>query len=87
MKLKSDMIARKVAGQTVLLDLSKDESDDKMVSTNGTGAFLVEQLQKGCTEEELLSALLEKYDVTEETAKEHIALFLDGLNSLGFLAE
>lgn len=87
MKLKADMIMKKVAGQTVLLDISKDETDDKMVSTNGTGAFLLEELKNDRTEEQLVQALFQKYAVAEDTAREHVHLFVDGLRSLGFLEE
>ena len=87
MKLKKDIISHKIARQTVLLDLSRDETDDTMVSTNNTGAFLLELLQQDQTEESLIAALLEKYDVKEEIAKSHVQVFLEGLRELQFLDE
>ena len=85
MKIKDSLVVSQVAGQTVIMDMSGIETEDKMVTTNKTGAFLLEMLKQEHTREELVAALLDKYAVTEETAKEHVRLFVEGLEELGFL--
>ncbi len=87
MKLKKDLVCSRVAGQTVLVDLSKDDSDDTMVSTNDTGAFILKLLEKDMQEADIVKALVDEYDVDESTAKEHTRLFVDGLKTLHFLDE
>lgn len=87
MKLKKDLVCSQVAGQTVIVDLSKDDSDDIMVSTNGTGAFIMKLLEKDVEEVDIVKALMEEYEVDESTAKEHTRLFIEGLKSLHFLEE
>lgn len=87
MTLKKGLVINEVAGQTIIVDLAKDEQEDKMVSTNKTGAFLLGLLQEGKTQADLVAAMLEKYDVDEPTASEHVQLFLNGLKELQFLEE
>ena len=87
MTLKKDLVINEVAGQTIIVDLAKDEQEDKLVSTNKTGAFLLKLLQAGTTEDEMTAALLKKYEVDEPTAMQHIQLFLNGLKELQFLEE
>ena len=52
---------------------------------NETGKFLWERLEKGTDEEALVAALLGEYDVDEQTARKHVALFVGKLNENGFL--
>lgn len=87
MKLKKDLVCSQVAGQTVLVDLSKDDSDDTMVSTNDTGAFILKLLEKNMEESDIVKALIDEYEIDEATAKEHTRLFVDGLRTLHFLDE
>ena len=44
-----------------------------------TGAFLWEKLYAGTTKEEMLRALLEEYEVSEEEAEKDIETFLEAL--------
>ena len=56
-----------------------------MITLNETGKFLWERLEKGTDEEALVAALLGEYDVDEQTARKHVALFVGKLNENGFL--
>ena len=85
MKLREGFVLRRVAGQTVVVP-SGDELDlNMMINLNDTGAFLWKLLEKGAEESELVAALLEEYDVTEERAKASVQRFVDKLNEHGFL--
>ena len=57
-----------------------------MITLNDTGCFLWEQLQKGTTEDALVAALLEEYDVDEAMARTQVVKFVEKLNGHGFLA-
>ena len=49
------------------------------------GAFLWDRLETAENEEELLTAVLDEYEVTKETAKKDLRTFLDKLREMGIL--
>lgn len=85
MKLKENIIVNEIAGQLVLLDILADEDDDKLIRTNETGAFLVSLLKEDISEEALIKAMTDEYDVDTATAAAHIHAFVEGLKGLDFL--
>ena len=86
MKLKDGFILRTVAGETVVLPAAGLTDFDMMITLNDTGKFLWERLTVGAEEADLVKALLEEYDVTEEVAAESVAAFVARLKELDFLA-
>ena len=85
MKLKDGFILRSVAGETVVVPTGDDLDLNMMITLNETGKFLWQKLEQGAEETELVAALLEEYDVNEQTAREHVALFVKKLNDNGFI--
>lgn len=80
MKIKNDFVLRKVADSYVVVPVSSLTLDfNGVINLNETGAFLFEQLQKGTEREELISKMLEEYDVTKEKAIEDIDTFINKL--------
>ena len=57
-----------------------------MITLNETGKLLWERLEKGAEQEELVAALLQEYDVDEQTATDHVAIFVGKLIEKGILA-
>ena len=86
MKIKEGFLLREVAGQTVVLPVADALDLNMMITLNGTGAFLWEQLQSETNEGALVKALLSEYDVDEATANSAVASFIRKLNDNGFLA-
>ena len=86
MKLKDGFVLRKVGGDNIVVPTGDTLDLNMMVTLNETGRFLWEKLEKGAEAEELVAALLEEYEVEEETAKSHVAAFVEKLNGNGFLA-
>lgn len=86
MKLKDGFVLRTVAGDTIVVPTGNALDLNMMITLNDTGKFLWEKLEKGAQTEELVTALLEEYDVDETTAKAHVAAFVEKLNGHGFLA-
>lgn len=77
MKIKEGFILRKVGNMNIVVAIGQaSESFNAMITLNTTGAFLWEALSKSATEDELLCAMLEKYDIDKETAKADISEFL-----------
>jgi len=89
MKLKYAFVLREVSGQVVAVAVGTDHGKfNGMVKLNRTGAFLMEELNgKERTREELLEAMVEKYDVSRERAWSNLDSFLQILRQGGLLSE
>lgn len=88
MKIKDGFILRQVAGSYIVISVGGDSVDfNGMITVNETGAFLWEKLAEGATEAELVSAMLDEYEVDEATAKADIAEFLKLLEDGKLLEE
>ena len=85
MKIKEGYLLRQVAGQSVVLPADDALNLNMMITLNGTGAFLWKQLENETDESKLVAALLQEYEVDEETARSCVAEFVKKLNGHGFL--
>lgn len=88
MKIRGDYILDTIGGEKMAVPLSADNHDQTgLVKLNDAGAFLWERLQSKTTEEELVQALTEEYEVTQEKAAADVRKFLDKLSAKGLLEE
>ena len=87
MKVKSGFLLRSIAGCKVVISVGKRVKDfNGMINLNDTGAFLWERLEKGATEDELVSAILANYtEVDEPLARESVRGFVKTLSDAGCL--
>ena len=86
MKIKKELVKRDVAGDIILVPVGKTVYDSNgLFVLNELGEFLWDRLEAADSEEALLGAVLEEYEVTEEIAKEDIRKFLNRLRELGIL--
>ena len=86
MKIKKELVKRDIAGDTILVPVGKTVYDSNgLFILNELGGFLWDRLETANSEEELLGAILDEYEVTEETAKKDLRVFLDKLRELGIL--
>ena len=85
LKLKDGFILRQIAGETMVIPSGAELDLNMMITLNETGRFLWERLQNGTTEDALVAALLEEYDVDEATARAQVVKFVEKLNGNGFL--
>lgn len=75
-----------IVEQNIIVPIgAKNVNFNKMISLNDSGAFLWRQLQEEKTEQELLSVMLEEYDINETTAAEDINRFICKLKDAGML--
>jgi len=82
MRIKSDYILREVAGNYVVVPVGKAAVNfNGMMTLNETGAFIWKELSVEISEEQLLAALLGKYDIDEATAKADISCFFEKLKA------
>lgn len=86
MKIKKELVKRDVAGDIILVPVGKTVYDSNgLFVLNELGEFLWDRLETADSEEALLRAVLEEYEVTEEIAREDIRKFLTRLRELGIL--
>ena len=77
---------REVAGSHVVVPTGKAALDfSGVITLNETGAFLWKQLAGDKTEQELVIALLDEYDIDEARAKEDISAFVNKLKAADLL--
>ena len=82
MKIKSGYLLREVAHQYIVIPVEKRVLDfNGMITLNGTGVFIWQNLQEEKTEAELLQLLLDTYNVEPQRAQQDLTAFLDILKN------
>ena len=77
MKVKSGYILREVAGNYIVVAVGEEAMDfNGLITTNETGAFLWNKLSNDISESDLVCAMLEEYEIDQETAAADISAFL-----------
>lgn len=85
MKLKEGFILRQVAGENVVLSVSADIDLNGMITLNDTGCTLWRRLEQEAQLSDLTAALLEEYEVDEQTAQAAAARFVEKMKELDLL--
>lgn len=88
MKLKNGIITDNSNGEFIAIATGEaSRVFNGLIKNNATANFLFEQLMSDTTEEKLVYSMLEKYDVSEETAKKDVHRFIARLRETGLLDE
>lgn len=86
MRVIEELVLREVAGEYVLIPTGEIASKIQgIIGLNESGVLLYEKLKNDCTKEELKNALLETYEVDEETAMKGVEKFLKKMEEAGIL--
>ena len=84
MQLRQENLTWQIAGdEVVVLDLE----GSVYLKLNGSGRVLWEALAELCTEAELTSALVDRYEIDEARAAADVAQFVDALRARRLLTE
>ncbi len=76
MKIKSNYVLHSMKNEYVVVAIGKRTKEFRgIIRLNDTGAFLWEQLQTDRTEQELQEALIARYGITQDLAKESVDTF------------
>ena len=77
MKIKKGFIIRQLGSEHMVVAIGEASKEfSGMIRLNDTGAFLWNELVKGATEEEVVTAMLDTYEgLDEDTAKTDLADF------------
>ncbi|WDF68343.1 PqqD family protein [Sphingobacterium oryzagri] len=78
MRLKDDLVLRHIGEDYIIVEPGQDQIDlSKVYTLNETAAWLWEQLKgKDFSLEEVVAALLDQYEVDQETAEQDAAALL-----------
>lgn len=86
MKAKGELILREIAGEQILIPVGETALRIKgMISLTESGALLWNRLQSECSEENLVDAIMNEYDIDRETALDDVQAFLSQLRELELL--
>lgn len=78
--IKKEFAARYVGDELIIVPLKNNVADmDGMFTLNGTGAFIWEQVIPGRSIGEIEKAVVEEFEVDEETAKNDVGEFLENI--------
>lgn len=82
-KLKSKFVAREVGGELVVVPLTGNIAHmNELFTFNASAKLLWEELKEDSTEETLVQALLDNYDVDETVAAADVKKFLARLEEM-----
>ena len=81
MKLKKEFITHMDGDQQMMVDISAKFSG--LLRSNKTAAEIIEMLKTDTTEEKIVAAMQNKYDVPEATLKADVHKIIETLRSVG----
>lgn len=88
MKIKDGFVLRKITDQYMAVPVGARAKElHGMIGLNETGAFIWERLSKGQSQEEIVKALCEEYEVKEDAALASVQRFLEKLRAEGMLSD
>lgn len=80
MKIKNGFMLRNIAGNNLIIGVGEAAGVlNGVVTLNETGVFLWDLLVKGCEIEELILALMNEYEVSEQVATADVNSFVNKL--------
>ncbi|MEG1887092.1 MAG: PqqD family protein [Oscillospiraceae bacterium] len=86
MKIADGFIIKSIADTNIVVPVGSNSVTFKaIISLNDTGAFLWRLMKNDITEEELVSSMLEEYDVDEKTAQADVSEFLKSMQDSGLI--
>ena len=87
MKVNEGFVLTSVAGSDLVVATGKAAKIlNGYITLNQTSRIMWDLLEKGCTEQELVNAILENYDVDNETATRDVRAFVEKLNDAGVIS-
>ncbi|MGN0443426.1 MAG: PqqD family protein [Acutalibacteraceae bacterium] len=86
MEIKRKVVVRKVAGETMLIPVGNTAAEYNGIFTlSPSAATAFEAINNGGDEEDALRAILDNFDVDEDTARKDLDDFLVSLREFGII--
>ena len=88
MKASPDFIRREIAGEYLLVPTgAAADRINGLVTLNELGDYIFRKLEEEQTEQSLLTAITDEYEVDEQTARADLQAFLMQMRQIGALEE
>lgn len=88
MRISDQYMLRQVADEYLVIPVGEAALKVKgLIGLSESGSVLYQRLQEGCSEEELVGALLAEYDIDADTARSDTRAFLEQMRRMGILIE
>lgn len=88
MKINGKFVKREVLGDIILVPVGQTALEfSGMITVNEAGLFIWNLLEQGKSEDEIIAALTEEYEVEPETARDDYRAFLQTLIQNKFVSE
>ena len=86
MRISDQYMLRQVADEYLVIPVGEAALKVKgLIALSESGSLLYRRLQSGCTETELVDALLQEYAVDRPTAEADTRVFLEQMRRMGIL--
>ena len=86
MRIKDNYVLREVANQNIVVPTGKETLKfNGMINLNNSGKYLWNLLKEEKTIDQLVNALMDKYEVTKENAIKDVNEFISVLKKHNFL--
>ena len=86
MNIKKRLLKRQIAGDAFLVPLGKEIYDSNgLFFLNEVGEFIWDRLEQAQSQEDILKALLEEYDVEESVARQDVEAFFRKLRDMDII--
>lgn len=84
MKINNDFMIREIADETILVPTGQaSQNFNGMISINEVGSFILHNIEDCEDEKEIISRVIDEFEVDEDTAVEDIREFLGQLLEIG----
>lgn len=88
MRIKSGFLVRKIAESYVAVPIKeRTQTVSGIIALSETGAFIWKELEQDVSQEQLVSRLIEEYDVEQEQALHDVQSFIENLRAQRWLDE
>lgn len=88
MKLREGIVTNSIDGESFAIATGKATKEfNGLVKNNPSAAFIFELLKSEQTEDSIVAAMLEKYDVDEDTVRADVIELLELLKSKNLIEE
>ena len=86
MKIKPSFVLREIAEEYLVVPIGEEAEKVKgLLSLNAAGAFLWKKLETEQTEDHLVKAMTENYEVEDSTVRQDVSKFVAELEKIGCL--
>lgn len=86
MKVKNDYLLRQFGDDYIVVAVGEDSEDfNKLITLNSVGAFIFKALSADISRDELVTKVVDQYEIDRATAERDCDVFIKKLDDAGLL--